>query len=194
MAALRLRCWLIGADSLLEACAEILLGAGHEVLGVITDSARLRAWARERALAVLDPRSDFESVLATVPFDHLFAITHLERLSERILRLPTRSAINFHDGPLPAYAGLNAPAWALMHGESRHGITWHVMTAALDAGPILKQRAFDIAADETSFSLNAKCFEAAIASFAASLMCDGVGKLGSPTSRRMQSGYLLASS
>ncbi len=166
MAALRLRCWLIGADSLLEACAEILLGAGHEVLGVITDSARLRAWARERALAVLDPRSDFESVLATVPFDHLFAITHLERLSERILRLPTRSAINFHDGPLPAYAGLNAPAWALMHGESRHGITWHVMTAALDAGPILKQRAFDIAADETSFSLNAKCFEAAIASFA----------------------------
>ena len=109
-------CWLIGADSLLEACGEVLLGAGHEVCGVITDSVRLSAWARERGLALLDPRGDFESVLASVPFDHLFAITHLERLPERTLRLPRRSAINFHDGPLPAYAGLNAPAWALMQG------------------------------------------------------------------------------
>ncbi len=30
-------------------------------------------------------------------------------------------AINFHDGPLPRYAGLNTPAWAIINGEAEHG-------------------------------------------------------------------------
>jgi methionyl-tRNA formyltransferase len=165
MGASSFSCWLIGADSLLEECGEILLRGGHDVRGVVTGAERLQAWAERRGLAVLDPSGDYASELAQRPFDHLFAITHLARLPDPVLSLPARGAINFHDGPLPSYAGLNVPAWALLQGETRHGITWHFMTSDIDGGPVLKQRTFDLAPDETSFSLNAKCFEAAIDSF-----------------------------
>ena len=40
-----------------------------------------------------------------------------DSLPESVLRAPRQLAINFHDGPLPRYAGLNAPVWALLHGE-----------------------------------------------------------------------------
>ncbi|MCA9625268.1 MAG: AMP-binding protein, partial [Myxococcales bacterium] len=82
---------------------------------------------------------------------------------------------NFHDGPLPRYAGLNATSWALLHQESSHGITWHAMTQDVDGGDILEQRLFDIGEGETSFSLNTKCYGAGIESFAALLtkLADG---------------------
>ena len=40
------------------------------------------------------------------------------RHKDEVLRLPRRMAINFHDGPLPRYAGLNTPVWALLNGET----------------------------------------------------------------------------
>ncbi|HVS18631.1 MAG TPA: MupA/Atu3671 family FMN-dependent luciferase-like monooxygenase [Planctomycetota bacterium] len=154
--------------------------------GVVTDTARLRAWAADRQLTVLDPHSDFASELARSPFEHLFAITHLERVAEPILQLPTRSAINFHDGPLPESCGLHTPAWAIVHGERQHGVTWHVMTPELDGGPILQQRRFEIAAGETSFSLNVRCFEAAIESFTGLVaeLADGQPRLSPQDLRR----------
>ena len=42
--------------------------------------------------------------------------------------------INFHDGPLPRYAGLYVTAWALMNRETSHGVTWHVETLVQSPG------------------------------------------------------------
>ncbi|HZM00275.1 MAG TPA: formyltransferase family protein, partial [Planctomycetota bacterium] len=159
-------CWLIGADSLLEECGDVLLRRGHDVHGVIAGSERVAAWARSRHLTVLDPRADVAAALArSPPFDHLFAITHLSVVPEAILRLPVRGAVNFHDGPLPRYAGLNTPAWAIIQGETRYGITWHAMTKGVDEGRILKSVPFEIDPGETALSLNTKCFVHALESF-----------------------------
>jgi len=79
--------------------------------------------------------------------------------------VPTCGVINFHDGPLPEYAGLNAPVWALLQGESEFGISWHFVTDALEEVPVLVQRRFPIGADETALSLNTRCFEAGLESF-----------------------------
>lgn len=166
MASARFSCWLIGSDSLLGECADLLIAAGHDVRGVVTSDVRLSTWAAARQLALVDPRTDVAAQLSRRPFDHLFAITHLERLAGAILELPTRSAVNFHDGPLPESGGLNAPAWAIAQGAKEHGITWHVMTPELDGGPILAQRRFELAPEESSFSLNVRCFDAALESFA----------------------------
>ncbi|HJP02699.1 MAG TPA: MupA/Atu3671 family FMN-dependent luciferase-like monooxygenase [Planctomycetota bacterium] len=158
-------CYVIGADSLLIECGEILLREGFGVLGIITSTGRLRAWAQERELEVIDPSDDLAVRLGQTPFDYLFSITHLALIPKELLRLPRRAAINFHDGPLPRYAGRYTPAWALMNGESEYGITWHLMEAELDSGAILEQALFPIDADDTSLTLNTRCFEAAIDSF-----------------------------
>ena len=156
----------LGSDSLLIECAEIWREKGHRIEAVVTDAPRVTAWAKAANLTVLAAGEDYAGALASRTFDYLFAITYLKIIAKAVLALPKHGAINFHDGPLPRYAGLNAPAWALLHRERDYGITFHLMTADIDAGDILKQVSLQINPDETSLSLNTRCFGLAMESFA----------------------------
>lgn len=98
-------------------------------------------------------------------FQFLFSVVNLRVLPPALLALPRRLAVNYHDGPLPRYAGVHATSWALMRGEREHGITWHTMEPAVDAGVVLKQVKFDVGPRATALSLNAACYEAALHSF-----------------------------
>ena len=109
-------CYLIGSDTLLCQCGEMLLERGHVVRGVITHGADVRKWAHGRGLPVIEADSDYTATLTADAFDYLFAITHLELIPVAAVRSPRRMAVNFHDGPLPSYAGLNTPMWALING------------------------------------------------------------------------------
>lgn len=177
-----MRCALVGADSLLIECGELLLAKGHQIVAVAASSARVAKWARSKQLEVVDatvPAVQWEGQLARFSFEWLFAITHLAILPDDVLALPSKGAVNFHDGPLPAYAGLNTPAWALLRGEREYGISWHVITSGVDEGDLLKQRRFEIADGETSLSLNTRNFEVAIETFD-----DLVDELASGTATR----------
>ena len=108
---------------------------------------------------------DFLAFLCQQSFDYLFSIVNEHLLPAEILELPRKCAINYHDAPLPRYAGSHATSWALMDREASHGVTWHVMSKRVDSGDILKQWPVDIVAGDTALTLNAKCYEAAISSF-----------------------------
>jgi folate-dependent phosphoribosylglycinamide formyltransferase PurN len=157
-------CYLIGETSLPASCGEILLQGGHAVLGVVSSDADVVRWARERDVPCLEPDADLTELLAREPFDHLFSVNNLRMLPAGVVSAPRVSAINFHDGPLPEYAGLNTPVWALLRGEREYGVGWHVMTTGVDEGEVLEREPVDIAADETALTLNTKCYEAAIRS------------------------------
>jgi natural product biosynthesis luciferase-like monooxygenase protein len=156
---------LIGTESLLIGCAEILRESGQQILGVVTDEPSIVSWCTERGLRVIPSAGDYTAILAEQPFDYLLSITNLTIIPAAALKLPRLGAVNFHDGPLPRFGGLYSPAWALIAGEAEHGITWHQMTDAVDEGDILLQRPFAISAGETSLTLNTKCFEAGLESF-----------------------------
>jgi natural product biosynthesis luciferase-like monooxygenase protein len=162
-------CYLIGGDSLLIECGEILQSKGHSIRGVVTNAPRLSQWAIGKSIPVITADADYPATLAkqsqSAPFDYLFSITHLAIIKDEVLALPQKKTINFHDGPLPAYAGLNTPAWALMNQEEKYGISWHNAVSGVDEGELLKQELFDIAGGETSLSINTKCFAAALDSF-----------------------------
>ena len=142
----------------------MLLARGQVVTGVSTDAARIERWAREQGIPV-GPVAALAQDLRTRPADHLLAITHLQVLPTEVLALPRLGAVNFHDGPLPRHAGLRAPAFALAEGDAEYGITWHEITPAVDQGRILLQVRFALEPRETSLSLNARCFQAALESF-----------------------------
>jgi natural product biosynthesis luciferase-like monooxygenase protein len=156
---------LIGSESLLIQCGQVLEQAGHQIVAVVTTRAAIRRWAAEKGIRVLADSAALLAAQDIRPFDYLFSITNLSVLSPEVIAMPTRAAINFHDGPLPEYAGLNTPVWAMLNGEGRHGITWHVMTDQVDQGDILVQRRFDLSEGETALTLNTKCFEAGMESF-----------------------------
>ncbi len=86
-------------------------------------------------------------------------------LSLKVIDLPRVAAVNYHDSPLPAYAGVNATAWAIANGETSHAVSFHLIVEEVDAGDILCQVPVTIDPDDTTFSLNLKCFEAATAGF-----------------------------
>lgn len=174
------RAVFVGDGSLLIQCAEAYCGAGHQVLAVASHSDSILAWAAQRDIAALRlaPDAPLElDALADQAFDYLFSIACLRVLPASVIAHARKLAINFHDALLPRHAGLNAPAWALMAQETAHGITWHEMTPAVDAGRIIRQTRFDIAPGETAVSLNTKCYEAGLASFMSLLDDLGRGEL-----------------
>ncbi len=167
------RCVLVGAESLLIECAAMLEERGHEIVAIVSRKPEIRDWAAARAILTLaTPRELAGAGLA--PFDYLFSIANLAILSPEVLALPRQAAINFHDGPLPGSAGINAPVWALLGGERRHGVTWHRMHAEVDRGDILVTRDVELEETDTAFSANTKCFAAAVETFSA--MVDGLAE------------------
>ncbi|MBE0540494.1 MAG: amino acid adenylation domain-containing protein [Verrucomicrobia bacterium] len=156
---------IIGEGTLPVQCAEILLRRGHRIRGIISPDAACIRWAQERNIPHADTRQDLVAFLRAQPFDLLFSIVNQTILPGEVLALPRQAAINYHDGPLPRYAGTYATSWALMNRERMHGITWHRIVEEVDAGEVLKQRLVEITEGETAVTLNVKCYEAAIAAF-----------------------------
>jgi methionyl-tRNA formyltransferase len=156
---------IIGEGTLTLQCAEVLLDRGHEIRAIISSDGPMIDWARTKGIPHLLPSADLMPFLCQEAFDYLFSIVNFYIVPQELLDLPRRCAINFHDALLPRYAGTYATSWALMHRETTHGVTWHVMTDVVDAGDILKQRRVEITEGDTAYTLNMKCYEAAIQSF-----------------------------
>ncbi|HEX6243213.1 MAG TPA: formyltransferase family protein, partial [Polyangiales bacterium] len=159
-----LSCALLGSGQQLVACAERWLARGHRIVGVVSNCPEVSSWADARGVARCTP-DDQLRFLAREPFDYLFSIVNHSIAPAELLALPRRLAINYHDSPLPRYAGFNATAWAILDGQSAHAVTWHEMTASVDAGRILLQAPIEIREDDTAFTLGAKCAEAGVTSF-----------------------------
>ena len=157
----------IGNESLAVQCAEIWRARGHTIAAVVTRNAEVRRWAETAGLAVEQQGPGLADRLADARFDWVLSIANLSLVPDAVLARAAAGAVNFHDGPLPRHAGLNAPVWAILEGEAEHGITWHRIEGGIDEGRILEQRRFAIAPGETALTLNTKCFEAAIDSFPA---------------------------
>ena len=64
--------------------------------------------------------------------------------------------INIHPSLLPDYKGLNTHARVLSDKRTEHGVSVHLVTAALDDGPLLAQVSLSVEADDTETSLSAR--------------------------------------
>ena len=159
-------CVVVGEEALLVECTRLLLARGHTVTAVVSPSPELVDWAQDEGLTAIPFGRDLTDRLAPLRFDYLFSIANLRMLPDAVLALPTRLPINFHDGPLPRHAGLFATSWAIVDGDKRHGVTWHVMTTEADTGDVLKQHVIPVDPAATVRDLDVACFDAGIESFA----------------------------
>ena len=67
--------------------------------------------------------------------------------------------LNVHPALLPSFPGVDAQRQALDYGVKVSGVTVHLVTGELDAGPIVLQRAVAVLEDDTRETLSARILE-----------------------------------
>jgi methionyl-tRNA formyltransferase len=112
------------------------------------------------AQLVKDP--NFSTTLKAERVDLLLNVHSLFIICPEVLAAPKIGSFNLHPGPLPSYAGLNSPSWAIYRGEESHGVTVHWMVPKIDAGPIAYQTRIAIEEQDTGLSLALKCVRAGL--------------------------------
>jgi len=171
-----INCYLVGTTGLLVKCAEILREQGHTIEGIISLDDDVRRFAQKNLIPIYKNIKDATTVLKNSEFNYLFSIANPTIIPEWLLQKPRKLAINYHDSPLPKYAGVHATSWAILNQEKTHGVTWHEMSQRVDAGKILKQVTFPIHENDTALSLNLRCYENAVKAFED--MLDGIERDG----------------
>jgi amino acid adenylation domain-containing protein len=158
-------CFIVGGGAIAIRCLQTLLKAEQTVLGIFSTDVLVQSWAKEKGIPQSYSQSSFQKRLLEAQYDYLFSINNSWIIPEIVIKRATKATINYHDSPLPKYAGTHATSWALINGEMQHAITWHQVVSKIDAGDILKQIEVPIHSDDTAFSLNIRCFDAAITAF-----------------------------
>jgi methionyl-tRNA formyltransferase len=137
--------------------AGVLGGSEDETTGIGGLAAELGLPRLDPAL-VRDP--GFGGWIVEQRVDLLLNVHSLHIVDATVLEAPAIGSFNLHPGPLPAYAGLNAPCWAIAAGETSHAVTLHWMTATVDAGPIAYEHRFGIGPRDTGLKVSTRCAEA----------------------------------
>ncbi len=81
---------------------------------------------------------------------------YMRKLSPLLVGRYAGRMLNIHPSLLPAFPGLETHARALAAGVKLHGCTVHLVTEALDEGPILAQAAVPVLDDDTAERLAAR--------------------------------------
>ncbi len=85
--------------------------------------------------------------------DFLFSIYFRDILRMNVLGLVKKASVNLHPSLLPDYKGCFSAPWAIINGEKKTGVTYHIIEAGVDTGEIIVQRKIAISVNETAFSL-----------------------------------------
>lgn len=121
------------------------------------------------AIEVLEPRAfrsraEYDAALVDRLRQHrveLVCLAGFMRLLGPVFTDAFRDAIlNVHPSLLPAFPGMDAQRQALEYGVKVAGCTVHFVNEALDAGPIVLQRAVPVLPDDTVDTLSARILAA----------------------------------
>ncbi|WP_082874946.1 formyltransferase family protein [Burkholderia sp. MSMB1589WGS] len=160
------QCVVVGGGTLAVSCCEQLLASGRVVAALLPTDAALHAWGEREHIVRLDSIASLSEWVRDHPVHWLFSVSNPLILPSTLVDDIGCGAFNYHDGPLPKYAGSHATSWALLSGETEHAICWHCLSFPVDAGHIAIRRKVPIEARDTALSLNLKCYQAARDGFA----------------------------
>jgi len=180
-----MRILVAGGGRLAVSVIEPLLDAGHTILGLLQNGRRTPPEARTRFRAkrylmppALDPAAlayrrgipvlwlDRMDEAELVPLRALAPDLILTAgfgiiFNETLLALPALGCVNVHSSLLPKHRGPSPFAHVILAGEKETGVSFHTMTAEIDAGTILAQESFPLNALDSSITVYYRCCDLA---------------------------------
>lgn len=147
------------ADGRLDATIAIVISNTADAAGL----ARARAAGIETAVlphTKWPAREAYDRALVEILQQHHVALVCLAGFMRLlgptfVAAFPNR-VLNIHPSLLPAFPGLDAQRQAVDHGAKVSGATVHLVTADLDAGPIILQTAVPVLPTDTAETLAAR--------------------------------------
>lgn len=139
----------IGKSIMLSKCLEIICKYYKNIF-VITDDHSLKKNYLKKVKFI-----KLKNIKKIRP-DYLFSVLNEKILQTEYLKFVKKHSINFHDGPLPKYAGLFSSSWAIYNSEKEHGVCWHKIENTIDTGDILFQKKFSIKRNVTAYEVDTK--------------------------------------
>jgi len=86
--------------------------------------------------------------------DIVLTAAYGQKLSDELLKLPKKYALNLHGSLLPRHRGASPIQASILSGDTETGVTLMGMTSKMDAGPIYAQLATPIGKTETAGELH----------------------------------------
>lgn len=106
---------------------------------------------------------DFARWMKSHHIDVLLNVHSLYQICPEVVQAAEFGAFNLHPGPLPAYAGLNVPSWAVYNEEATHAVTVHYISGKIDAGHIVYETQFPLTSADTGLSVSTTCSQKGMA-------------------------------
>jgi methionyl-tRNA formyltransferase len=149
-----------------------LIESEHDIVAVVCQPDRpagrgralrpppVKELAEAQGLPVLQPErvnaSDALASLRALAPDAIAIAAFGQILKQPLLDIPRRGALNVHASLLPRHRGASPVAAAILAGDEETGVTIMEVVLALDAGPVVAQRALGIDPQDTTGTLTAK--------------------------------------
>ncbi len=84
---------------------------------------------------------------------------YMRILTDYFIKQFSPNILNIHPSLLPKYQGLNTYQRALDNGDKKHGVSIHVVTPQLDAGPVILQSEYPIEEGDDIHSMQQKAHD-----------------------------------
>src|ERR1043165_208864 len=167
-----------------------LVDDGHEIVAVWTQPDKpagrgnkihqspVKEFAAAHNLPIHQPQrvknDEAKQLFVSHHADAAVVVAYGKILPPEFLSAPKHGCINVHFSLLPKYRGAAPVNWAIANGEEQTGVTTMQIVEELDAGPILLQKATNIAERETAPELMTR-----LAAMGADLISETLANLGS---------------
>lgn len=151
---------------------QALVASEHSVIHIFTQPARqagrkkklkptaVSIWAQENSIPCSEAAdinsSEMIEKIAACKADLLVVIAFGQKISQRIIKLHPKAAINVHASVLPKYRGAAPINLAIINGDTQTGVTIITLADKMDAGEMLAKARTDITPDDNAETLTDK--------------------------------------
>lgn len=138
-----------------------------------------KAWALERGIEVLTPATlkdeDLVAELKNNDWDVFVVAAYAKLIPQEMLDIPRRGCLNIHPSLLPKFRGPSPARSAILADVRSTGVTVMLMTASMDAGPIVAQGRIELeeeTADTPGWPPQGEMFEQLLATEGGNLLAE----------------------
>ncbi len=120
--------------------------------GLETSPSPSKAWALERGIDVLEPKTlkgeEIAAELENTDWDCFCVAAYAKLIPKSILEIPRKGCLNVHPSLLPKFRGPSPALSAILADERQSGVSIMLMDEEMDSGPVLAQARIEIPEEE----------------------------------------------